>query len=51
MLLSVHVDNSELQDRAEEVLKAAGAKDVACSSEAKEMDHKNTTKKDYHPPV
>jgi hypothetical protein len=51
MLLSVHVDNSELQDRAEEVLKAAGAKDVASTTEAKEVDHKNTTKKDYHPPV
>lgn len=51
MLLSVHVDNSDLQDRAEEILKAAGARDVSASTEAKDMDLNKNTGKDYHPPV
>jgi len=35
ILLSVHVDNSEWLDRAKEILKLSGAKDIASTSEEK----------------
>jgi len=50
MLLSVHVDNSDFQDRAKDILKAGGAKDIATSSEEK-VSEKSKPSKDYHPPI
>lgn len=51
MLLSVHVDNNDLRDRAKEILKAGGAKDIATSAEEKESPKKKPKDTDYHPPV
>ncbi|WP_413287499.1 DUF3341 domain-containing protein [Bdellovibrio sp. HCB337] len=51
MLLSVHVDNNDLRDRATDILKAGGAKDVATAGEEKEEPRRSEKDKDYHPPV
>lgn len=52
MLLSVHVDNSDFQERAKDILNAGGAKDVATSSEEKSDDDDRTRKSgDYHPNI
>ncbi len=48
MLLSVHVDDSNLQKSAKEILKDGGAKDIATSSEEKVKPSKPSSK-DYHP--
>jgi hypothetical protein len=50
MLLSVHVDNDEFQKKANDILKAGGAKDIATSSEEHVKTPKSSTT-DYHPPV
>lgn len=50
MLLSVHVDDSVWQKRAEDILKAGGAKDIATSSEEKVKPPKPVST-EYHPPT
>lgn len=50
MLLSVHVDNSDFQDRAKDILKAGGARDIATSSEER-ISEKAKASKEYHPPI
>jgi tetrahydromethanopterin S-methyltransferase subunit C len=47
MLLSVHVDDSDLQQKAKDILKVGGAKDIATSSE--ESAKQRPASKDYHP--
>lgn len=51
MLLSVHVDNNDMRDRATDILKAGGARDVATAGEEKEESRRSQKDKDYHPPV
>ena len=50
MLLSVHVDDSSWRDKAKKILEADGAKDIATSSEEKNVP-KTKVSKDYHPPL
>lgn len=50
ILISVHVDNSDFQKRAKEILEAGGARDISTSSEETAKPRK-TVSKDYHPPT
>ncbi|MGZ3744583.1 MAG: DUF3341 domain-containing protein [Pseudobdellovibrionaceae bacterium] len=50
MLLSVHVEDSDLQKKAKEILKIGGARDIATSSE-ETVRQKTPPSKEYHPPT
>lgn len=51
MLLSVHVDNSEFQRKAKDILRAGGAKDIATSTEELVKPPKTPVDKGLHPPT
>lgn len=49
MLLSVHVDDSDWQSKAKELLKSCGAKDISTSSEEREMGTARARKTESQP--
>lgn len=52
MLLSVHVDDSNWQDKAKRILESEGARDISATSEEKEDDRdRSKASKDYHPHI
>lgn len=50
ILISVHVDDDDWKDRAEEILKSSGAKDISSSREVRDKPSKDSSAtRSYHP--
>ncbi len=49
ILLSVHVDDGDWKNKAEEILEAAGAKDISSTSEVSQKIYKDASHRNYHP--
>lgn len=49
ILLSVHVDDNEWEDKAKNILEAAGAKDISSSSEVRQKPFKESGTSEHHP--
>lgn len=49
ILLSVHVDDGDWKDKAQDILEAAGARDISSTSEVSQKLYKDASHRNYHP--